>query len=655
MEELEENEVEPFDWYEPNGKHNIEDIFDYVIGQNNLKKNLIEYISEIENGEKLIEEGRHSYKGFLILSDKALGKSFILDQIAYYGTIDTLKYNAEGNLIDNLKATFEKAHELKKCLILIDDIDYCASYDENFLSAFKGEMNGIDEEENILVIATASDADKIYDAYLFNASYFNTIQELKLTYYNLIEIFKQRVNDFEINLSDDFNFEYLTDILYGLKYNDYKSIDRILNDVKLKYGKEIIDNITIEKVIYEYVFDKDISLINPSWNVCVHEAAHACFSILFDGYVRCAYAKNDDEGLTIYAPGNGDARDLKEDIMQSLAGNISEAFFCGKDTAFSGNNSDLVSARRQAHALISDQGYNRYSDVLFPLDDKEYKNSEYKLKRIDKKVDHLIDKLAYKTKKIIKRNSGIIALIAIILRERIIVSGTEIKEIYEECKKHKWFTNRYIDKHFNEILLNHRDEIHNSLIDFAYFKNADGFVITGLENKSLEKIIIPDNVTSIGRFAFSKCKKITSVTISDSVDTIDRFAFECCKKMTNIEIPDSVKYIENHAFYNCTALESVIIPNSVNAIEDGTFDCCRNLTKIVIPGNVTTIGDYAFYLCDKLTKVYYKGTPTEWKNISIGSWNSSLTSATRYYYSDEEPTDTDNHYWHYVDDIPTEW
>jgi hypothetical protein len=44
--------------------------------------------------------------------------------------------------------------------------------------------------------------------------------------------------------------------------------------------------------------------------------------------------------------------------------------------------------------------------------------------------------------------------------------------------------------------------------------------------------------------------------------------------------------------------------------------------------------------------VYYKGTASEWAEISVGSYNDSLTYATRYYYSDTEPTSEGN-YWHY--------
>ena len=55
--------------------------------------------------------------------------------------------------------------------------------------------------------------------------------------------------------------------------------------------------------------------------------------------------------------------------------------------------------------------------------------------------------------------------------------------------------------------------------------------------------------------------------------------------------------------------------------------------------------------------MYYKGTAEEWSEINMDFYNTKLTSATRYYYIENEadvPTDGGN-YWHYVDGVPTAW
>ena len=220
--------------------------------------------------------------------------------------------------------------------------------------------------------------------------------------------------------------------------------------------------------------------------------------------------------------------------------------------------------------------------------------------------------------------------------------------------------------------------------------NGDGTCSLKSSIGFLEKeIVIPsespkgDTVTEISSKAFRYCKGFTSVTIPDSVTSIGDYAFQNCSGLTSVTIPDSVLSIGYDAFYNCSGLTSIhitdlakwcgisfdnymsnplycaenlylngnlvtelTIPDGVSSIGNYAFSYCRGLTSVTIPDSVTSIGDYAFWDCRGLTTVYYAGTEAEWSKISIDSDNSNLTSATRYYYSETEPTAAGN-YWHY--------
>ena len=74
------------------------------------------------------------------------------------------------------------------------------------------------------------------------------------------------------------------------------------------------------------------------------------------------------------------------------------------------------------------------------------------------------------------------------------------------------------------------------------------------DRESISELVIGNNVTSIGDFAFSRCTSLTSVTIPNSVTSIKSAAFERCINLMSVEIPDSVTSIGNEAFYNCTGL-----------------------------------------------------------------------------------------------------
>ena len=89
--------------------------------------------------------------------------------------------------------------------------------------------------------------------------------------------------------------------------------------------------------------------------------------------------------------------------------------------------------------------------------------------------------------------------------------------------------------------------------------------------------------------------------------------------------------IGNYAFSGCRSLTSVTIGKGVTSIGDWAFGDCSNLTSVTIPTSVTIISDSAFESCDNLTDVYYSGSEREWNLIEIGSYNENLTNATIHY------------------------
>ena len=142
----------------------------------------------------------------------------------------------------------------------------------------------------------------------------------------------------------------------------------------------------------------------------------------------------------------------------------------------------------------------------------------------------------------------------------------------------------------------------------------------------LTSVTIGNSVTSIGGSAFQHCSGLTSVTIGNSVKSIGQDAFRECSGLTSVTIPNSVTSIGGSAFHSCSGLTSVTIPNSVTSIESSAFSSC-GLTTVTIPNSVTSIGDGAFSHCKGLTSVTIGNSVT-----SIGSgafyWCSDLTSVT---------------------------
>ncbi len=179
-----------------------------------------------------------------------------------------------------------------------------------------------------------------------------------------------------------------------------------------------------------------------------------------------------------------------------------------------------------------------------------------------------------------------------------------------------------------------------------------------LNGSEIIDLVIPNSVTTIGAYAFSRCSYLTSASIPNSVTSIGSAAFSGCSGLTSVNIPNSVTTIGASAFYGCTGINNVTIPNAITSIGVKAFwncsaletlnynaeDCAdftpleendfyyspvfyntnistinigdevkripayfakslNQLTNITIPNSVTTIGASAFYGCTSIDGV----------------------------------------------------
>ena len=148
-----------------------------------------------------------------------------------------------------------------------------------------------------------------------------------------------------------------------------------------------------------------------------------------------------------------------------------------------------------------------------------------------------------------------------------------------------------------------------------------------MECYALTSIIIPDNVKSVGDCAFMECYALTNLNIGKGIKAIGNSVFRLCTSLTSITIPDSVTSIGDRAFKDCTSITSISIPDSVTSIDGRAFNGCTSITSISIPDGVTSIGDRAFYGCSKLTSIIIPDKVTSIDNYALGSC-SSLTNIT---------------------------
>lgn len=184
---------------------------------------------------------------------------------------------------------------------------------------------------------------------------------------------------------------------------------------------------------------------------------------------------------------------------------------------------------------------------------------------------------------------------------------------------------KFIKAHVNEINNNNFAKVYEDTNDsltpcLLTSKLTELFLDAGLEPLEYMQAI-PANY-----LAYSK---LTSITIPENITSIGRCAFSGCDSLTSITIPDSVTSIGSSAFENCSGLTSIVIPDSVTSIDHWAFQYCTGLTSATIGNGVKSISRYAFWDCASLKDIYFKGTVEQWEAISKSSaWNAGMTNYT---------------------------
>ena len=149
--------------------------------------------------------------------------------------------------------------------------------------------------------------------------------------------------------------------------------------------------------------------------------------------------------------------------------------------------------------------------------------------------------------------------------------------------------------------------------------------------QSLETVMLPGTLTSIGNSSFQGCTSLKAVSIPSSVETVGSSLFKGCTALQHVKIygqPTGAAYI----FSGCKALttagplgsdsdiefnwqteiptqafassciETILLPNRLERIQEETFKDSK-LRTITIPETVKSIDNYAFHHCDALTSV----------------------------------------------------
>ena len=131
-------------------------------------------------------------------------------------------------------------------------------------------------------------------------------------------------------------------------------------------------------------------------------------------------------------------------------------------------------------------------------------------------------------------------------------------------------------------------ELNSVIIPNGYIVEDDTFS----RNMTLKHVFMANDVTLYG-YCFRECPSLVSVKFSNTLEKIPDNAFQDCRSLDRITIPDSVTSIEKSAFLGC-ALKEIELGRNVANIGRLAFLNCP-LEKVYVYNSVADIGAGAFY------------------------------------------------------------
>lgn len=134
---------------------------------------------------------------------------------------------------------------------------------------------------------------------------------------------------------------------------------------------------------------------------------------------------------------------------------------------------------------------------------------------------------------------------------------------------------------------------------------------------NFETAVLPNQLETIGAFAFQNCVRLTSVTLPESLTAMYGCVFSGCTKLKSLTVPQYVTQMRSywnatdHSSLEESSIETVVFEGGRDSIP---YCACANvpgLTTVVIPASVQKFGTNAFYKSTAVTILGYANTPAQ--------------------------------------------
>ena len=437
----------------------IQTRFEDVQGIDSAKDELEEIVDFLREPEKYFGTGAKIPRGALLTGSPGTGKTLLARAIAGESSVPFIQCSGSsfvemfvGVGAKRVRDVFEMARENQPCIVFIDEIDAIgkkrsnngfASNDEReqTINQLLTEMDGFENETEIVVIAATNRIDILDDALLRPGRFDRKIQVSLPDVHGREEILKVHTKD--KLLGAGISLRDLAKQTTGFSGAD---LANFMNECAIRAVRDGKDGI-ITPDISEDVFQRIVVGAKGSRTVsgarkarvAYHEAGHAIIGVLMQEYdeVRkvSILPRGDAGGVTYFQPSTDDVGMYTKDYLLSqikvaLGGHAAEEIVYGREHVTTGASSDFQQTFAIAREMVTTYGM---SETIGKMNINTDLISPVTANHIDIEIHDIVENCYTEVKELLNTYRVKLEHLKDILVEEEIVDGNVVYGMIASC------------------------------------------------------------------------------------------------------------------------------------------------------------------------------------------------------------------------------